>query len=227
MTANLEKAFESKRLIYRAVEDNDADKNWFHTQVQNDPTAFCMSEFSVLRPQVKSRNDEKLAEMAKYLLGVIICLKPTAAAAGGGGGGGEGEKTSTSTSSTPSPTPIGYISLDNDGGPNYYRYHHRDANLCVALVREYRGRGYGTEAVAWATNWAFSRAGMHSVNLGCVEFNTHGIALYEKLGFISEGRGRKCHFHDGAWWDVCLYSMLEEDWLRLRAEKKGIGITLS
>lgn len=206
-THKLHNAFRSDRLLFRAIEDSEADQRWFYTRIQSDPVAFALLDSSVLRPQIRSRSDEKLADLQKGLLGVMICLPAYH----------DGEDFIPQKQ-------IGIVSLDDEAGGNY-RHHHRLAVLAVAIATEYQGLGYGTEAIRWAVDWAFERANIHSVSLGCVEYNERARRLYERLGFVFEGRMRKCHFHERKWWDLLLFSMLEEEWEAIR-EGKSDGDSL-
>lgn len=202
----LQNAFRSERLLYRAIEDSEADQKWFYTRVQSDPVAFALLDSSLLRPQIRSRSDEKLADLQKGLLGVMICLPAHR----------DGEDFIPQK-------PIGIVSLDDEAGGNY-RHHHRLAVLAIAIATEYQGHGYGPEAIRWAVDWAFERANIHSVSLACVEYNERAKHLYEKLGFVFEGRMRKCHFHEREWWDLLLFSMLEGEWEALK-KKNSDGDT--
>ncbi|KAH8878710.1 acyl-CoA N-acyltransferase, partial [Thozetella sp. PMI_491] len=100
---------------------------------------------------------------------------------------------------------------------------HRNMSLAITIAAPYRNKGYGGEAINWALDWAFRFAGMHSVSLWTVEYNTRGRHLYEKVGFTLEGRFREDHYHDRRWWDVLLYSMLESEWEVLRGLRKVEG----
>ncbi|KZL79042.1 gnat family [Colletotrichum incanum] len=195
MPNELGNAFRSKRLEFRAIEDNDEDKGWFHEQIKSDPIGFAMGDSNALRPQTRKRNDTLLEEIQKALLGVVICVLAT-------------DDTATSQ-------PIGVLALNDEAGDNY-RHHHRLAVLTISIAPAYRNKGYGAESINWAVDWAFQRANIHTISLGCVEYNERGIHLYEKLGFVLEGRFRKSHYHERKWWDVLLYSMLEDEWLALR-----------
>ncbi|KAI1850189.1 hypothetical protein JX265_013468 [Neoarthrinium moseri] len=195
-------AFRSQRLYYRAVEDTDFDRQWFHTQIQSDPAVFSLFDPSVVRPQTRSQSDSKLADIQKGLLGVFICLPPQ-------------NTTTQDADILEKLTPIGILNLDDVAGERY-RHHHRLVELQISIAPSYQNQGYGSEAIRWALDWAFERANIHSVGLGCVEYNDRGKRLYEKLGFVMEGRCRKCHFHERKWWDILLYSMLEGEWEALK-----------
>ncbi len=203
MAVPLEHSFRSKRLVYRAIEDSDEDKAWFHEQIQNDPVGFALGDSNLLRPQVKKLSDSKLHEIQNAMLGVMICLPPSDI---------------TTSDPKPKPTPIGVLHFNDDNGDNY-RHHHRFCILGLAIAAPYQNKGYGAEAINWAVDWAFQKANIHVISLGCVEYNERGRHLYEKLGFVLDGRFRKCHWHERKWWDLLLYSMLEEEWVTLR----GVG----
>ncbi|KAL0935743.1 GNAT family [Colletotrichum truncatum] len=200
MEDGLANAFRSKRLIFRAIDDSDEEKTWFHEQIKNDPVGFAFVDSNVLRPQSRKRNDALLLELQNALLGVIICLPET--------------------DDNGKPRPIGVLGLNDEAGDNY-RHHHRLAVLTICIAAAHRDKGYGAEAINWAADWAFQRANIHCISLGCVEFNERGRHLYEKLGFVLEGRYRQSHFHERKWWDVLLFSMLENEWEALRGLGKG------
>ncbi|KAH8649926.1 acyl-CoA N-acyltransferase [Xylariales sp. PMI_506] len=207
IAADAQSAFRSQRLIYREIQDTEADKNWFHNHIQNDPVSYALSDPSVLRPQVQSRSNEALLDMQKSMLGVMICISPAPAE--------EGKEVA--------PTPVGVLSLSASADGESYRAHHRVCSLSIVIAAEHQNKGYGAEAIDWALDWAFTKANIHSVGLSCVEFNTRAAHLYEKLGFVLEGRLRSIHFYGRRWWDVLLYSMLEDEWESLRGWKGSLA----
>lgn len=217
MTDDLANAFKSKRLVYTAIEDTEEVKAWFHGRFENDPVGRANADSGLLRPQTRARSDEILTDISKDLLGVLVCLPPATAEVADSQMPASGD----SAPSVPKPTPIGVLHLEDESSSALYRYHHRLSILSVSLISEHRGKGYGTEAINWALDWAFTRANLHAVSLGCFEYNEGGKHLYEKLDFVPEGRFRKCHWHERKWWDVLLYSMLEEEWLELRNKEKA------
>lgn len=217
MTSNLATAFQSERLVYTAIPDTDEIKTWFHDRFENDPIGRAYADSSLLRPQTKARSDEILDGIRKDLLGVLICLPASTSEKLADA---DKARPGDTAPATPKPTPIGVLHLDDESA-SMYRHHHRLGVMSISVIAEYRDKGYGSEAINWALDWAFTRANLHAVSLGCLEFNERGKHLYEKLGFVPEGRFRKCHWHERKWWDVLLYSMLEEEWLELRNKDKS------
>ena len=184
--------FRSKRLLYRAVEDNEEDSAFFHS-IQSDVHAYANSNSALLKPQSTTHSARfQTYVVEKTLLGVVICL-PGAAA----------------ESPAPSPTPIGCIYLTK---PQAGHEHHRNSNISVDIVAPYRRRGYGSEAIRWALDWGFRVAGLHRIGIEGYSWNEGAMRLYERLGFVMEGRQRESHWYDGGWHDHLSFSMLEGEW---------------
>ena len=54
----------------------------------------------------------------------------------------------------------------------------------IMLNNEIRGRGYGTQMLALALNYAFEKTGVLSVSLNVFDINYGAKKCYQKLGFI-------------------------------------------
>ena len=79
---------------------------------------------------------------------------------------------------------------------------------------EYRGKGYGTDAMRLALRFAFMELNLHRVTLDVFEYNPRAIRSYEKAGFQHEGRQREVLFRNGKRWDVLEMGILREEWLK-------------
>ena len=79
---------------------------------------------------------------------------------------------------------------------------HGYGEIGMAIAREWRGRGVGSALMAAAIEWARARGDLHKLSLGVFAHNSAGIALYEKFGFVVEGRRVK-HYRrqSGELWD--------------------------
>ncbi|GAA1741235.1 hypothetical protein GCM10009809_40970 [Isoptericola hypogeus] len=93
--------------------------------------------------------------------------------------------------------------------------HLRSANLRLRMMPDYRGRGYGREAIGEVLRFAFSDTdgapGLHRVSLSVMSINPRARALYDSLGFREEGRLRDA-FRDGdGWADAVVMSILEDE----------------
>ena len=92
----------------------------------------------------------------------------------------------------------------------------RCATLGIALGREHIGRGYGTDAMRVIVDYGFREMGLHRIQLSVATFNPAGIRVYEKAGFVGEGRHRESVLHDGRWYDEVLMSILDHEWAARR-----------
>nr|WP_275889541.1 GNAT family protein [Nakamurella flavida] len=72
------------------------------------------------------------------------------------------------------------------------------------------GRGYGTQATALVRDHAFA-VGLHRIALTVFAFNPRARRVYEKCGFVVEGRRRDVLWADGAWHDELVMSVLVGD----------------
>lgn len=103
--------------------------------------------------------------------------------------------------------------------------HARSANLRLQVLPDYRGRGYGGDAIAQVLRFAFDGVrvdgehepgpGLHRVSLDVLALNPRAKSLYESLGFREEGRLRDAHRDGGSWTDVYVMSILEDEFRAL------------
>ena len=188
--------FQSERLIYESVEEDDNDTTDFLLEMFKDTTLRGLSEFGMIKPT----NKKKVKEFTTYLstkstLGMLICLPPD-------------ENTKVEDGKEPKPQPIGFISLD----PKWEKG--LQVGLCVS--KDHQNKGYGREAINWALDWAFLWGGAHRVSIGTIAFNDRAAKLYESIGFVAEGPLRSAAWSDGGWHDVLQFSILDHEYKKLR-----------
>ena len=98
-------------------------------------------------------------------------------------------------------------------GLNHIDVRNRSAEAGIVIGRpEEWGRGLGTDAMKALLRHAFEELNLHRVHLRVYSFNERAIRSYVKLGFVEEGRLRQAMFRHGAWHDVVLMAILEEEW---------------
>jgi RimJ/RimL family protein N-acetyltransferase len=181
--------FQSARLTYRALEPTDEP---FVYELESDPFSFINSQLGLKRPRPRQVSRERFERFTESsLLAVAVCI------------------------SDEERTPIGIVSLKGVPGD---LAHHRYTEISIGLSPSYQGKGYGTEAINWALQWAFKSAGMHRVTVKAFEYNSGARRLYERLGFKHEGTIRETLWHDGRWWDDYVYGMLEGEWRAQQSE---------
>ncbi|MEV0614052.1 GNAT family N-acetyltransferase [Nonomuraea sp. NPDC050404] len=73
------------------------------------------------------------------------------------------------------------------------------------------GRGYATEAMRLMCRYGFREMRLHRIGLDVVTENAAARRIYEKVGFVEEGRLRECFRQDGEWYDMILMGLLEDE----------------
>ena len=75
----------------------------------------------------------------------------------------------------------------------------------------YAGRGYMTEAVCAAAQFAFVSLRLNRLEAACLPDNAASARVLAKAGFTREGRARQYLKIDGKWQDHDLYALLPDD----------------
>lgn len=210
---DIESVWHSERLVFRATQQEDYEF-LFHN-IDTDPVNVALSGPMLLKPPQKQKPEDWFEKWKKndFLMDVIICLRPDVKV---------NEKHFSSSAESQKdvdqPKPIGMINVTT--GVYGRNPGSRACSMGIALAAPYQNSGYGTEAVRWTIDWAFRRANMHSVHLGSVEYNKRAHRCYQKAGFKLDGKQRQCHWNDRRFWDLYLFSILEDEWEQLQEGQK-------
>lgn len=78
--------------------------------------------------------------------------------------------------------------------------------------RDNQGKGIGSFAVREMLKHAFNNMNLNRVELTVLENNNRAKHLYEKNGFIYEGRKRKAKFKGGRFVDMLMYAIIRDDY---------------
>lgn len=213
--------YTSPRLTYRAIRPSDST---LFSLIASDTIGYQNSSITNIHlPTPSDSADFQSYCATKCLLGAVIWLphpaelpeedvKAKIAEAKENGQEGLVEKYGTA---------IGEIHLSR---LEQDHVHHRFTEVGLDILPKYQGKGYGSEAIRWALDYAFRLAGLHRVRIRALGWNTGAVRLYKKLGFVEEGRERKAYWHEGGWWDGVEFGMLDGEWWELeRRRKEGDG----
>lgn len=211
------KPFDTTRLAFRAVRQPE-DIALF-TAIGNDQSGYMNSNFSnaaLVSPADTNKFIKSIAE--DQLIGATIWLKDTPQSK---------ETEEVADNGAPSGdlksewgTAIGEIHLSRLPAN---AVHHRSTEIGIDILPGFQGKGYGREAIEWALDYAFRRAGLHRVRIRAFEWNAGALRLYEKIGFKIEGREREALWHEGRFWDGVEFGMLEQEWRAVQMEKQKKG----
>ena len=81
----------------------------------------------------------------------------------------------------------------------------------IMIGPEGQGRGAGSFALREMLKHAFYNLNLQRVELEVLEENARARHVYEKAGFVLEGRKRRAVYKEGRFLDVMMYSILKEE----------------
>lgn len=109
--------------------------------------------------------------------------------------------------------------IDNDTGKcvgegvlNHWRPLDETLSFRILIGPTGRNRGLGSEATSLLIDHAFQATNINRLELEVYAFNPRAHRVYEKAGFILEGRQRQVMKFDDDYIDVLQMSMLRSDW---------------
>lgn len=186
----MEVSFKSARLSYHswAAGDDDLD---FHLATMSDTQSDVNSDIGLPKPASRERvNERTKAVLQASIIALIICLNPIPSDRG-------------------KPTKVGFIILRNSGMNVLL---HRRAEIGICLLKQFQGQGYGAEAIEWMCWYGFRCVGLNSISMEAAGWNERAVVLYQRLGFVLEGRRREALWHNGRFYDSIMLGMLLHEW---------------
>ena len=101
---------------------------------------------------------------------------------------------------------IGTVSLENINHIN------RCATLGIFIGdKEFRSKGYGTEAIRLILEYGFKYLNLHSIRLDLLSANKRAHKCYLKCGFKDTGTSREEIFLNGKYYDKLHMDILENE----------------
>ncbi|QAV33347.1 Protein N-acetyltransferase, RimJ/RimL family [Fervidobacterium changbaicum] len=95
----------------------------------------------------------------------------------------------------------------------------RSAEYGIAIFdSNYWNKGIGTEVTQMMLKYAFEYLNLNRIWLRVFENNQRAIRVYEKCGFIQEGRMRQARYFKGQYFDIVLMSILTDEYWRIKSE---------
>lgn len=76
---------------------------------------------------------------------------------------------------------------------------------------EYRGKGYGTDAMVTLCGFGFAQMNLHRIELHVFQDNAAAVRCYEKVGFQHVGQLREAIFKHGRYHNVLVMDILEDE----------------
>lgn len=101
---------------------------------------------------------------------------------------------------------IGLVRMDE------YDPQNQSLRVGADVVPELRGQGHGRQIYRAILKYGFDHLNLHRIWLAVLESNARAIRLYERAGFIHEGRLRQAVWRDGHYQDYWLMSILDQEY---------------
>ncbi|UFU05026.1 GNAT family N-acetyltransferase [Ruania halotolerans] len=118
------------------------------------------------------------------------------------------------------------VDRDGPGGPdspcvgevvlNQWDEENESCNIRILIGPAGRDRGLGSESMRLMVDHAFTHLPLHRIALGVFTFNPRAQRVYEKAGFVVEGRERDALRFDAGWVDQVMMSLLRPEWQAAR-----------
>lgn len=92
--------------------------------------------------------------------------------------------------------------------------YHNNYVLGILLHKDYRGKGFGYEAVMLVIKYSFEIINMHRIQFVAVADNIAANKLYQKIGAIKEGELREAFYYNGSYHNMIVYSILKSEYFK-------------
>lgn len=102
--------------------------------------------------------------------------------------------------------PIGYVSIINIDYDNF------SADCMIEIgASEYWGQGLGPMAMEVIMEYVFNELNLNRLGLQVFSFNKRALKMYQRLGFVEEGRKRQAICRLGTYYDIVMMSLLKKE----------------
>lgn len=88
----------------------------------------------------------------------------------------------------------------------------KQVEIGYTLNKEYRGKGYATEALSAVIDYLFNVLNKHRITASIDPANQSSIKLVERLNFRKEAHFKESLFFHGKWVDDVIYALLAKEW---------------
>ncbi len=93
----------------------------------------------------------------------------------------------------------------------------RMATFYIAIAdKENWSKGYGTEATKLMVDYAFETLNMNRIQLHVSAENDRAVRVYEKTGFVKEGKLKQAMFFNNRYIDFYLMAVIKDDRTKLK-----------
>ncbi|WP_242968422.1 GNAT family N-acetyltransferase [Clostridium combesii] len=104
----------------------------------------------------------------------------------------------------------------NVGILNLNSIHERNGTFSIGMQvdKDYRGKGYGTEAMRILLRYAFLERRLNKFNASVLDGNIGSTTMLKKLGCQQEGVRRQVVYTDGRYMDEILFGLTKDEFIK-------------
>lgn len=105
------------------------------------------------------------------------------------------------------------VNLDNEfaGQLSLFDLNHNRATMGIFVGEQFRGKGYGSQAIKLITDYAFNMLNLRTIHIYVYGFNQKAISVYKKVGFVECGRWHQDVYYDGKYYDTVMMELLKNN----------------
>lgn len=92
------------------------------------------------------------------------------------------------------------------------KWFNRKAEISILIAPEHQNEGYGKQALLMLMKFAFKKMNLYRLEAEVIDYNDKAKSLFEKVGFVLEGRLRDAKYNDGKYYDVLRYGILKHEY---------------
>ena len=89
-------------------------------------------------------------------------------------------------------------------------HYHGRADVGIRIGADYRGKGYGQDAVRTLVDYGFRQLNLRKISLRVLADDDRAVGAYRKAGFEEEGRLRAHAWYDGSFHDELVMAVFRE-----------------
>ena len=110
------------------------------------------------------------------------------------------------------------VTIDGDrviGNCSFFRVDDINRHAEIGIIigeRDMHGKGYGTDALGLLVKFGFENRNYNNISLHVYDFNTRGIACYEKVGFKKQGVQREVIIRGNEKHDMLYMDILADEY---------------
>ncbi len=95
----------------------------------------------------------------------------------------------------------------------FYNFRPSNGNsyISIYIKKEYRNKGYGSKILQEALDFSKNNLRLHRLTAEIYDYNLPSIKLFEKFGFVLEGRIREAKFFNNKFHDILVFGKIFDE----------------